>query len=79
MATLKKLTHDEMFLISGGKRCTDNSKSRREKRERTGFEKALADKANRYGRAGKISGGLDIAGSIGSSMLNGGSSANWGC
>lgn len=27
------LTEDEMFLISGGKRCTDNSNNNDEKRE----------------------------------------------
>lgn len=70
MKNFKSLTENEMYLISGGRRCSDRS-NRREKRERTDFEKAMSSKAERYGRAGKISGAMDT---IGSAI-----SGSWGC
>lgn len=71
MSTLKKLTQDEMFLISGGKRCSDNSKPSSEKRQRTEFEKNMSTKAEKHGTAGKVSG---VADAIGSAI-----GRSWGC
>lgn len=59
MKKFKALTEDEMFLISGGRRCTDNSRDRRGKREESGFERALREKREHYGRLGRASAALD--------------------
>lgn len=71
MKKFKALTEDEMFLISGGRRCTDRSRDKGEKREETGFDRALREKRERYGRVGRASAALDGV----SSALKGG----WGC
>lgn len=59
------LTREEMCLISGGRRCTDNSRPDSKPREKNGFERGLTEKARNGGRLGRASGLSDIAASRG--------------